>query len=101
MNIRFKKVQCQMNVVAPLIPALSIDLSERGLDVTMLRLHFTNWSNIDYDEDPSKFTGGTSVWTDFRRAVNWTSRDANLVDIGFDTIGDLLEELQIDPAKKP
>ena len=42
-------------------------------------------------------SGGTSVWTDFQTGSNWTSRDANLVDIGFNTIGDLLEELQIDP----
>lgn len=92
-----------MNVSAVRIPAVWINLFKLCSDATMLRLNFFNWSNINYDKETSKFTdrftGRTSVWTDFQTGSNQRSRDAKLDEIGFNTFGDLLTELEVDPDK--
>ena len=78
---------------------LNLDLSKLDLDVTMLRLHFTNWSNIDFANEPNKFLERTTVWTDFQTGSDWRSETSNLTDLGFANIGALLTELDLSPSE--
>jgi Ca2+-binding RTX toxin-like protein len=90
-----------MNVLTPL-PGFDIDLSSAPEGPTMLRLHFTNWSNIDYENNPEDFLNRTTVWMDTQTSdgksnYGWSHGESALTDIGYDTIGALLTALDINP----
>ena len=90
-----------MNVLKPL-PGFDIDLSSAPQGPTMLRLHFTNWSGIDYENNPEDFLNRTTVWMDTQTSdgksnYGWSHGEATLTDIGYDNIGALLIALDINP----
>jgi Ca2+-binding RTX toxin-like protein len=79
------------------IPAINFDTSGLGLDVAMLRLH------LQYTDYGDNLSAATVVWADHVSESNWQNSDSNwkhgnvkVSDLGYATVGDLLNAFKID-----